>query len=101
MGKTAQRKRSFFELGVNDGREYGRPARYYVRGRKDMVNAYVNGVKAGLSELTPVYSPDYADGADYGALAFENDINEGLWMGLKRLMFLASLVSVVLILWRG
>ena len=100
MGKTAQRKRSMFELGVSDGREYGRPARY-VRGRKDMVNAYVNGVKAGLSELTPVYSPDYADGADYGALAFENDINEGLWMGLKRLMFLASLVSVVLILWRG
>lgn len=100
MGKTAQRKRSMFELGVSDGREYGRPTRY-VRGRKDMVNAYVNGVKAGLPKLTPVYSPDYADGADYGALAFENDINEGLWMGLKRLTFLASLVSVILILWRG
>ena len=101
MGKTAQRKRSMFELGVHDGREYGRPARYYVRGRKDMVNAYVNGVKAGLSNRTPIYSPDYADGADYGALAFESDINEGLWMGLKRLALLASLVFMILILWRG
>jgi hypothetical protein len=88
-----------FELGVSDGREYGRPARY-VRGRKDMVNAYVNGVKAGLSKLTPTYSPDYADGADYGAIAFESEINEGLWQGLKRLALLAAVVFMILLLWR-
>ena len=100
MGKTAQRTRSMFELGVSDGRENGRPMRY-VRGRKDMANAYINGVKAGLPKLTPIYSADYADGADYGALAFESDINEGLWAGLKRLALLAAMVFAVLILWRG
>ena len=97
MGKTAQRKRSFFELGVNDGRKYG-PSMHYIRGRKDMVNAYAYGVKAGLSELTPTYSPDYADGADYGAIAFESEINEGLWTGLKRVALLAALVLVILLL---
>jgi len=96
MGKTAQRKRSLFELGVNDGRKYGKPARY-VRGRKDMVNAYVNGVKAGLSKLTPIYSPDYADGADYGAIAFEHDINMGLLIGLKRLALVAALVLAIMV----
>lgn len=97
MGKTAQRKRSLFELGVEDGRKYGRG---FVnrRGRKDMVKAYLNGVKAGLSKLTPTYSPDYADGADYGALAFESKINEGLWVGLKRLTLLAAMALVILLL---
>lgn len=99
MGKTAQRKRSFFELGVDDAKKYGRAARY-IRGRKDMINCYVNGVKAGLSTLTPCYSPDYADGADYGSMAFEHEINMGLWTGLKRLVLVASITLVVLLLWR-
>lgn len=97
MGKTAQRKRSMFELGVSDGREYGRPA-HYILGRKDMVNAYINGIKAGLSKLTPIYSPDYADGADYGVLALEHDINMGLWGGLKRLALIAALMLAALLL---
>lgn len=97
MGKTAQRKRSAFELGVAHAKKYGRgwnPP--YMRG--PILASYINGVKAGLSPLVPSYSPDYADGCDFGALAFKHDINIGLWTGLKRLALLAALVLVALIL---
>lgn len=97
MGKTAQRKRSAFELGVAHAKKYGRGWNSpYMRG--PILTSYTNGVKAGLSPLVPSYSPDYADGCDFGALAFEHDINMGLWTGLKRLALLAALVLVALIL---
>ena len=98
MGKTAQRKRSLFELGVNDGREYG-TSMHYIRGRKDMVRAYVNGVKAGLPTYTPTYSPDYSIYDDYADMAFDSDINIGLWVGIKRLLILSAMVLAVLAVW--
>lgn len=96
MGKTSQRKRSLFEQGVSDARKYGRGF-VLRRGRKDMVNDYYNGVKAGLPTYAPTYSPDYSIYDDYAGTAFDSDINMGLWVGIKRLALLAALVLAILL----
>lgn len=95
MGKTSQRKRSAFELGVEHAKKTGR-GWLVPRAGGPIAAAYINGVKAGLSKLTPTYSPDYADGCDYGAIAFESDINEGLWTWLKRLALVAGIALLAL-----
>lgn len=97
MGKTAQRKRSAFELGVEHAKKTGRGF-LHPKARGPIAAAYTNGVKAGLASLTPAYCADYADGADYAPIVREDHVNMELWAWLKRVALLAALVFVALIL---
>lgn len=96
MGKTSQRKRSAFELGVEHAKKTGR-GWLAPKARGPIAAAYINGVKAGLASLAPAYSPDYADGAEYADIILEHDINMGLWRWLKRIALLAVMVIAALI----
>lgn len=97
MGKTAQRKRSAFELGVEHAKKTGRGFAH-PRGRGPIHRSYIAGVKAGLSSLAPSYSPDYADDADYGAIAIDEGFNVGFWEWLKSLAMVTCLIIVALLL---